>query len=157
MTMDIHNPQTGHFLPGRSGNPKGRPKKVHSVDTAVLNAINEKVTVHENGRRRRVSKVDVAAKQLVNKSAGGDLRATKMALDYAQKAEERAGETASRNPAMTISDQEIAARVIERLTRLILAGQVTVPAKMNDASIDTNSQTTVMTDLQTGEANHGNT
>jgi hypothetical protein len=121
MTQKHPNPGKGRFVPGQSGNPKGRPKKVRSVDAAVLDAINEKVMINQNGNRKRVSMVDVAAKQLAKKSAAGDLRATKMTLDYAQKAEERQGETESRKAVMTASDEEIAARVIERLERVILA------------------------------------
>jgi hypothetical protein len=121
MTDKLRNPGTGRFALGQSGNPKGRPRKIRSVDAAVLDAINEKVVINQNGNRKRLSMVDVAAKQLAKKSAAGDLRATKMTLDYAQKAEERQGETESRKAVMTVSDEEIAARVIERLERVILA------------------------------------
>jgi hypothetical protein len=121
MMDKLHHSGKGQFAPGQSGNPKGRPKKIRSVDAAVLDAIHEKVVINQNGNRRRVSMVDVAAKQLAKKSAASDLRATKMTLDYAQKAEERQGETESRKAVMTVSDIEIAARVIERLERVILA------------------------------------
>ena len=113
----------GRFRPGAgSPNPKGRPKKGRGVDGAVLGALAEKVTVTEQGKRRRKSKLDITAAQLANKGAGGDLRATKLVLDHARKAEERAEADIGRAVVMTRSDHHIAARVIARLTQLIARG-----------------------------------
>ncbi len=115
--------RAGRFRSGMpSPNPKGRPRKVRGVDGAVLGALSERVTVTEQGKRRRKSKLDITAAQIANKGAGGDLRAAKMAFDQARKAEERAETDAVRAPAMTEADHEIAARVIARLT-MFLAGE----------------------------------
>ena len=83
--------RAGRFRSGMpSPNPKGRPRKLLGVDGAVMGALSEKVTVTEQGKRRRKSKLDITAAQIANKGAGGDLRAAKMAFDQARKAEERA-------------------------------------------------------------------
>jgi hypothetical protein len=111
----------GRFRPGvPSPNPNGRPRKARGVDAAMLGALSEKVTVTEQGQRKRRSKLDITATQIANKGAGGDLRAAKMALDQARKAEERAEADTVRAPIMTEADHAIAARVIARL-KLILA------------------------------------
>lgn len=113
----------GRFRPGTpSPNPKGRPRKSRGVDAAMLGALSEKVTVTEQGRRRRRSKLDITAAQIANKGAGGDLRAAKMAFDQARKAEERAEAETVRSPIMTEADHEIAARVIARLKQFIATG-----------------------------------
>lgn len=114
--MSTDRDNGGRFRPGAaSPNPKGRPKKVRGVDAAMLGALSEKVTVTEQGRRKRKSKLDITATQIANKGAGGDLRAAKMALDQARKAEERAESAVIRAPIMTETDHAIAARVIARL------------------------------------------
>jgi hypothetical protein len=113
----------GRFRPGQSGNPNGRPRARRSVDAAVTRAMAEKLTVTEQGRRRRKSKLEITATQLANQSASGDLRAAKLALDQARKAEERAESEAIRAPSMTQSDHDIAARVIARLRKLIFEGE----------------------------------
>jgi hypothetical protein len=87
----------------------------------MLGALSEKIIVTEQGQRKRKSKLDVTAAQIANKSAGGDLRAAKMAIDQARKAEERAETDAIRAPIMTQADHEIAARVIARLELIISA------------------------------------
>ena len=111
--------QAGRFPAGRSGNPKGRPKKARGVDAAITRAVQETVPVTERGRTRRRSKLDIVATQMANKGAGGDPRAMKMALDMARKAEENAEAAAARAPVMTQSDREIADRVLARLTQII--------------------------------------
>ena len=118
-----HRDNGGRFRPGApSPNPKGRPRKARGVDAAVLGALSGKVTVTKHGRRKRKSKLDITAAQIANKGAGGDLRAAKMALDQARKAEERAESDTTRAPIMTQADHDIAARVIARLTQIITEG-----------------------------------
>ena len=115
--------RAGRFRSGMpSPNPKGRPRKLLGVDGAVMGALSEKVTVTEQGKRRRKSKLDITAAQIANRGAGGDLRAAKMAFDQARKAEERAENDAVRAPVMTQADHEIAARVIARLTMFLAEG-----------------------------------
>ena len=121
--MSTDRDNGGRFRPGApSPNPKGRPRKARGVDAAVMGALSEKVVVTEQGKRSRKSKLDITAAQIANKGAGGDLRAAKMALDQARKAEERAEAETIRAPIMTEADHEIAARVIARLTKIILEG-----------------------------------
>lgn len=120
MSEDKHN-RRGQFVAGQSGNPAGRPKKRRSVDDAILKAIDAPVTITQDGKRQRVRKVDATAMQLANKGAAGDLRAVKIALDLAQKAQERAEGNAVNRPGMTASDREIATRVIDRLAQIVIA------------------------------------
>jgi hypothetical protein len=106
---------TGRFRPGQTGNPKGRPKKHNGVDAAVTRALQEKVTVTEQGRRKRKSKLEVTAAQIANKSAGGDLSAARMAFALAAKAEGNQSGVPMPLP-LTENDRAIAERFIARLS-----------------------------------------
>ena len=103
---DITRDTRGRFPPGHSGNRNGRPKKPKTVSEAIITAMNKTVAANENGRKRRIRKLDATATQIANKGASGDLRAGKMLLDLAALAEAREG--AEMTPeTLTISDQEI--------------------------------------------------
>ena len=69
------------FTKGRSGNSKGRPKGSKNFSTAFRDELNQCVPVTENGRTRKTKKSAVIAKQIVNQSAAGDLKAIPIALN----------------------------------------------------------------------------
>jgi hypothetical protein len=57
-------------IKGQSGNPRGRTPK--NLPALLAAALNEKVTVTENGKRRQITKREAVIAQLVNKSAAAD-------------------------------------------------------------------------------------
>jgi hypothetical protein len=58
-----------------------------STSRNLSEALNEPVTVTENGRRRKVSKRQAILTQLVNRSATADLRAIKLLFDIVRDLE----------------------------------------------------------------------
>ena len=116
-------PRHTGFQKGRSGNPKGRPKGSKNFATLLTDALDEKVQVTEDGKRRRVTKRELVIKQLVNKSASADLRAIKQLTDIVQGVERRS-EAASAPPlpqAFTAADEEVIAELKKRIERGIRA------------------------------------
>jgi Family of unknown function (DUF5681) len=111
------------FQKGRSGNPKGRPKGSKNFATLLGQALDEKVSVTEDGRRRRVTKREVVAKQLVNKSAQADLRAIKQLVDIVERVERQSGTSpaAPTPPAFSAADEEIIAELKASMERDIRA------------------------------------
>ena len=78
-------PRRSQFKPGHSGNPKGRPRGSRNASILLDEALKERVTVSENGRRRKVSKLEVILTQLVNTAAKGDHRATRLLLEWIER------------------------------------------------------------------------
>ena len=120
MSDDINDESRGRFRPGQSGNPKGRPKKAQTVGAAITDAFSEKVSITEGGRRRTISKLDAAAKQLANKSASGDPRSAKLGLELARKAEEQQSRSPPKLETLSESDQQIAERLMARLRAIMM-------------------------------------
>ena len=74
-------PQHTRFKPGQSGNPKGRPKKVGaSISETFWKEINTMVIVTENGKSRKISKLEAMAKRHSVKAINGDPKSTELCL-----------------------------------------------------------------------------
>lgn len=108
-------PQSTRFKKGVSGNPKGRPKGSLNVATVFMRTLREKVVINEHGQRKTVTKLEAALKQLVNKAAGGDLRAIGQLRDLAREAEEKQNAAATQQgPAVDDLDQEVMFGILQR-------------------------------------------
>jgi hypothetical protein len=80
-------PVDKQFKPGQSGNPRGRPKGRKGIRQMFLDLANRKVTITESGRRRTVTKAEVALTQIINKAAAGSERALNLFIGLMQQAE----------------------------------------------------------------------
>jgi hypothetical protein len=68
-------PAEYRFKKGVSGNPEGRRKGTKNFATIFVKAMAKTVVITENGKRRRISKLDAAVTQLANDAARGDKKA----------------------------------------------------------------------------------
>ena len=107
-------PESTRFKKGVSGNPKGRPKGSVNVVTSLSKALRERVVINENGRRKTVTKLEAALKQLVNKAATGDLRALRHLTELARDAETQQNLDSSRKEALNESDSEVMQGILRR-------------------------------------------
>jgi hypothetical protein len=60
------------FRKGQSGNPKCRSKGSKNFATIFMTAMSQSVTINENGKRKKISKIAAAVTQLANDAARGD-------------------------------------------------------------------------------------
>ena len=70
-------PKSSQFKKGKSGNPKGRPKKSKNLNTLLNNELDEVVTVREQGKVIQLSKRELMVKKMVHEAVNGKLAATK--------------------------------------------------------------------------------
>ena len=73
-------PPGSRFRPGRSGNPKGRPRGDQAFKTLLQRELDERVPVKEQGRRRKLSKRSVIVKRLVSEAMAGNPKHLAMVL-----------------------------------------------------------------------------
>ena len=63
------------FKPGRSGNPKGRPKRHRNLRTVLEHVLGETIAVREGDRKRKLPRIDVVVRTVVNHALQGDAKA----------------------------------------------------------------------------------
>ena len=81
-------PKATQFKPGESGNPKGRPKGSRPVGAVLQDIMQQRVSVTEGNKARRLPVLEVIMRRLANDAMRSDPRAIKLLLSlldrYAQ-------------------------------------------------------------------------
>ena len=120
----VRKPPGGRpFRPGQSGNPRGRPKGARNLSTVIAAALSEQVTVTENGRTKRITKLEAAIKQLVNRAASGEARATRDG-HRARRGGREPRRQARRRPRRTTRDAVVIAELLRRIRRRSMTADV---------------------------------
>lgn len=74
-------PKRTQFKPGRSGNPKGRPKGTRNEATIWLSVFNKKVTIREGGKNRTVSLLEAMILKFAEDAVRGNTKTAAFALN----------------------------------------------------------------------------
>jgi hypothetical protein len=110
---------------GPGGGGRGRTERrgtaARQLAALLAEALDQKMVVTIDGRRRRITKREAMVAQLVDRSAAADLRAVKLLLDMLKMAEVRAGIAA---PALGAADEKV---IDTLLLRLKLADEAPPP------------------------------
>jgi hypothetical protein len=122
-------PTQSQFTKGKSGNPKGRPKGSKNISTMLIRISNERVTITENGKPLRLSKAEVALRQLVNKSMKGEMRAIDRLLLQLIAVEESLRETQQRS-SLSLSPSQ--AEALQQRLRIQAATMDSSPVQPED-------------------------
>jgi len=112
-------PRHSRFKKGQSGNPQGRPIGSLNLASVLLKTLREKVVIHENGKRRVITKLEASLKQLVNKATAGDLRALSHLIGVTIAAEQSAAEESAAQDVLNELDREVMTNMIRRYSQSI--------------------------------------
>lgn len=120
-------PRETRFQKGASGNPKGRPKGSKNLATVVLKESRQRVRVNGPRGTRTVTKLEAAMMQIGNKSAQGDLRASREFFALVQRSEESVDSGGS-----SLSINELDQPVIDNLRRRMASAQFPAVDQANE-------------------------
>jgi hypothetical protein len=118
-----HPPVNTRFKKGQSGNPKGRPKGSRGLATILNRALSERVVINEGGRRKTVTKLEAAVKQVTNKAASGDPVASRQLFTLIQIIEQQPQETGRATNSLDDTDQTVVMGMLKRLNRYSNEGE----------------------------------
>lgn len=107
-------PKATQFAKGQSGNPSGRPKGKRNWATVLHSTLEQKVTITENAGQRKVSKLEAATMQLVNKAAAGDQNSIRLLLQLVPGMEAIINST-SATSLSNEQDKKVLAEMLQRL------------------------------------------
>ncbi len=107
-------PVHSRFKPGKSGNPKGRPRGSKNKNTILREVLSQKITVQQNGKALKMNKLTVIITTLVNKAIAGDLRAISTLCPLIKNMEETHETTAKISAEISVNDKEILDAYVKR-------------------------------------------
>jgi Family of unknown function (DUF5681) len=108
-------PERTRFKKGQSGNPQGRPKGTLNMATVLERTLREKVVINENGKRKTITKLEAAIKQLSNKAASGELKALQLLATLVRSAEDREVQAPISKPVLEEADEKVLLGIVKRL------------------------------------------
>jgi hypothetical protein len=73
-------PKATQFAPGKSGNPKGRPKGAKNLATIFNDALNQKFDIQERGKTRKITARELIVRRVVHEAVKGNIKATALVL-----------------------------------------------------------------------------
>jgi hypothetical protein len=115
-------PEHTRFAKGQSGNTKGGPRGSRNLTTLIEDELKQRLLINENGRQRKITKREAAAKQLVNKAVAGDRHFLELLLGVNRVLEGRA-ESSPGTGVLEEADRELMRRIQERMRRAIPDGE----------------------------------
>ncbi len=123
------------FQPGRSGNPRGRPKGTKNLKTDLMEELGEKILVHEGERSHWVSKQRAVVKTLVMRTLKGDGRSATLLTSMMMRLLDT-GEGAPEVTETLHDDEREIVRAFAERVRRGGAGGTTASVDRNDDSED---------------------
>jgi hypothetical protein len=105
-------PKETQFKAGESENPNGRPKGSRPIGALLQEIIQQKVSVTEKGKTRRIAALEVMLRRLVNDAMRSDQRAIKLLLSLVDRYGESPKSALQLNEMLT-EDAEILAQYLQ--------------------------------------------
>ena len=121
--MDQYNtgygkpPQHSRFKPGQSGNPRGRPKGSRNSVNVLWDELAELITITENGKQKRITKLEGIVKAAALKGLKGDPRPMIQAFELIHKISEKESSDPDGPIEVTLVFEEEELRALEKAER----------------------------------------
>lgn len=79
-------PKHSRFAPGKSGNPRGRPRGARGLKTDLMTELSARHTILINGKPVRGNRQQLMMRTLATRAASGDIKAQALLLPLIERA-----------------------------------------------------------------------
>jgi hypothetical protein len=100
-------PLETRFKKGNRGNPRGRPRPSRNLTALLLEALDRRVTVTEDGRRRRRARRELGVVRLADQFAAGDQNASRLVFALIEELERRSPPAPQQGPPYDEADTKV--------------------------------------------------
>ena len=100
-------PRHSRFVPGQSGNPRGKPQGVLNLKTDLTKELNSLITVRSGNRTVRVKKGKLWIKKIVNGALSNDVKATATLVQLILRFDLMGKMQAEEEAPLTSNDEEL--------------------------------------------------
>lgn len=100
-------PRETRFRKGCSGNPSGRPKGSQNTIKLLEELLNQKISVLQDGKKRKISKKTAIMMQMVNAAVKGDPKSVQTLLPYMTIIDNKNEEKETAKDNLSKDDKEI--------------------------------------------------
>ena len=110
-------PEKTRFRPGRSGNPRGRPKKPKSIREKFERELARKVAIREDGRVRKIPKIDLWVRRVIADAIKGSHQASRILIEMRSASDDEIAQGIAEQTIeeLTAEDLEILDRYLARV------------------------------------------
>lgn len=108
-------PKSGQFKPGKSGNPKGRPRVVRTLEEDRQLVLNELVTLEINGRPKKLTRQTVILRTMSTLAMKGDVRAARFMFDLDRRHKSEDPSAAEPDSGLNAEDRALLADYMRRM------------------------------------------
>ncbi len=110
-------PEKTRFQPGRSGTPRGRPKKPKSIQERFERELARKVAVRDDGRVRKIPKTDHWVRRVIADAIKGSHQASRILIEMRSAGDDEIAQGIAEQTIeeLTAEDLEILDRYLARV------------------------------------------
>ena len=126
-------PEESQFRPGKSGNPRGRPKASKNTYSILDGELSKIILLKENGKEIKLTKKQAMLRHLINKAVQGDSKAMFFVFNQLLELDQKSDLKSEASKMLADEDQAILKQFLESNIK-----NYSNPTKLSETTVNDN-------------------